>query len=448
MPTPTYLDDEEEVDDPEDTGPIPTRPKPRVLPSDLADDEDEEPAGAGGGAAPVASAHGAPSSDPVYARLQELAGDRPVRPKPKWFQTLAAAGFGGLAGWSNAAGRSRSPIDIDASTDNILAPGYKEKVKEYESKVAPVEAQANVIGQRAKANQAEATTEYRRAGAQAARDRGAYFRHRAETDQKQWVQQKDGSLLNTVTGETRHQAATPEELFKQAKALGASDDQARGYSLTRKWTAAPSNRPVNVSAGGMAVDPQTGRVIATNPKGPKEVDPEIAENRRASRELRESADLDRVAQSKETNEQQLHASRQRELTQAMVRLGAQSEQQLPPEMLADVNRRYAKQLQVVQDNFANSLRRRGRPAEDWDVDPDTLEYRRRGEGAPGAAAPVVAPTVRQPAPGRQTPPAPQAGAQVRQYTEQEVRAYSRAKGLTPAQVENAVAIARQRGSLR
>lgn len=437
----TYLQDDEDLADEEEQDPPPAlRPK---RPPPVTDDDDyagpETPATAR--QAPMA-----PSADPVYARLQELAGERPVRPKPKWWQQLGAAGFGAAAGWSNAAGRTKHPIDIESVNDNILAPGYKEDVKRFESEVAPVEAQAQVSGQRAKANQAEATAEYRRAGASAAADRGAYWRSKSKAEQLQWTSRKDGSLYNKITGETKAPASTPEQRYKQAIDIGGSEDQARAYALTQRWVPAPaaSNRPVSVAAGAIAVDPQTGKVIARNPKAPKEVDPELEENRRASREMRENADLDRVSSTKEANERTIHTQREKEIAATVTRLGAQSAEQLPPEVMTAINQRYARQLQTVQDNFANSIRRRGKPAEDWDVDPDTLEYRQRGQGQlPGAARPVTAPAIRKP-----QGPAGQQGAPAQQYSEQEVRAAAKAKGLNPQQEENAVVIARQRGQLR
>jgi hypothetical protein len=408
MPT-SYLDDEEDTADAPEEEPVPIRKRRPVLPQAayLDEDEDGDPTsyppiarGPAVGVPPV------PSADPIYQRLQELSGKMPIRPKPKWWQGLAAGAFGAGAGWSNAASRTRHPIDIGAVAENITAPGYGEEMKRFRSEVAPIEAQAQIAAQRAKnesqiaaerakAGQAEATSEYRRAGAEAARKHGDYWAHRAEAEQKQWVPQKDGSVLNTITGERRGSPQTPDDKYKEAKALGATDEEARAWALgfkpaAKTTTGAPF---FNVPPGGVAIDRNTGKVIYSNPKPPKEVDPDVAANREQLHDQREAQDLDRIANSKETNEQKLHASRAREVAAAIARTASVSEQDLAkrqPAVFAEINKRYAQQLQRVQNNFADALRRRGRPAEDWDVDPLTLEYRQRSAAPPLPAPPPPA----------------------------------------------------------
>lgn len=94
--------------------------------------------------APRSTVQPPPITGPANARLQEVLGERPVLTQPKWWQRLAGAAAGGAAGYSNASGRMRNPIDIDQLTQNILAPGYNSKLAEWQSRVAPLEQQAQL----------------------------------------------------------------------------------------------------------------------------------------------------------------------------------------------------------------------------------------------------------------------------------------------------------------
>ncbi len=87
----------------------------------------------------------------------------PVMTKPKWWQTALAAGIGGGAGWVNAAGRIRNPIDINAATQGILHPGYEGRLEEWQSRVMPMQQQ---MAAQEKYEQIEAQAEERRAHAQ------------------------------------------------------------------------------------------------------------------------------------------------------------------------------------------------------------------------------------------------------------------------------------------
>lgn len=93
----------------------------------------------------------APPAGPDYSALSHAYSNYPVKQEPKWWQRLAAAAAGGAAGWSNAAGRSRNPINIGQMDENILYPGYDQKVGEFESRMLPVEKQAELAGQQQQA---------------------------------------------------------------------------------------------------------------------------------------------------------------------------------------------------------------------------------------------------------------------------------------------------------
>ncbi len=105
------------------------------------------------------------SIDPLKALLAQ----RPVETAPKWWQRLAAAGAGFAGGWTNAAGRTR-PLDIATAQENILHPGFKNKLEEWQSRVAPAEALMQLESQKMtaqdKAEQIAAQAEERTAHAQ------------------------------------------------------------------------------------------------------------------------------------------------------------------------------------------------------------------------------------------------------------------------------------------
>jgi hypothetical protein len=76
---------------------------------------------------------------PANQALAAELAKQPVLPEPKWWQRLAGAGAGAAAGYSNAAGRTRNPIDLNELSQNILAPGYGQKLAEWKSRVAPLQ---------------------------------------------------------------------------------------------------------------------------------------------------------------------------------------------------------------------------------------------------------------------------------------------------------------------
>lgn len=85
---------------------------------------------------------------PDYGKLEDIYRQFPQLTKPKWYQRLggAAAGFG--AGWSNAASRTKHPIDIPAMEHNILHPGYDDEVAKWQAQAFPEEKIAGLEGQR------------------------------------------------------------------------------------------------------------------------------------------------------------------------------------------------------------------------------------------------------------------------------------------------------------
>lgn len=108
-----------------------------------------------------------------------LAAERPVLNKPKWWERAGAAALGAGAGWSNAASRTKQPIDIEAAGDNILHPGYQSKLAQWQSRMVPAQEQVKILGEQVGAQRAadvaESQIEQRRAQAEAERKRGLYW---------------------------------------------------------------------------------------------------------------------------------------------------------------------------------------------------------------------------------------------------------------------------------
>jgi hypothetical protein len=81
--------------------------------------------------------------DPRYtgavSKYEELLSQYPTKGTPNWWQRVAAGALGGLAGWSNAASRTKHPIDIGATTQGILYPGYEGQLQSWLSRVQPVQ---------------------------------------------------------------------------------------------------------------------------------------------------------------------------------------------------------------------------------------------------------------------------------------------------------------------
>lgn len=83
----------------------------------------------GGAIAPARGAAMGPVPPSVRDQLAAL--KQPVREKPSLLRQLAAGAIGGAAGYVNAAGRVRHPIDMTAAENAIKYPGYGQQVQDY-----------------------------------------------------------------------------------------------------------------------------------------------------------------------------------------------------------------------------------------------------------------------------------------------------------------------------
>jgi hypothetical protein len=378
------------------------------------------------------------------SRLKEVYGQRPQLPQPKWWQNAlgAAAGFG--AGWSNAASRTRNPIDIGQLRQNILAPGYSQKLAEWQSRVTPLEQQAQVEGAKQEAwwknQQLQAQTEMMR-------KHGDYWESRTQLERNQWkIDEKTGILYNTITGERSTPPPTADDRYRTAKALGSPDDEARYYAYNGNLagygsTLSPADKPTILPPGAILIGPDH-KEIASNPKPDK--DTSIADELKLARlEEQQNRASDRIESTKAAQEQTILQDRHADVAKLLTAAGVSTEGELwadptNAEKLKAINRRYAPRLQTMQNQYAASIRNRGGAAPGYDVNPDTLQAVPRGGGttqppttAPAAPAPRAAPAS-QAAPGKSAAPS---------YTEAQVRAAAVAKHKDP---DAAVRIARER----
>ena len=150
-----------------------------------------------------------PSYSDAMAKLEAAIGERPQMTKPKWWQNAlgAVAGFG--AGWSNAASRTKNPIDIGALEQNILHPGYAQKLAMWQSRIEPLQQQAQI---EAGKQQLETQERFREAQKDYYRQHGLYWAHRAQVEQNQWkLDPKTGTVYNTITGERQSPPPTPQK---------------------------------------------------------------------------------------------------------------------------------------------------------------------------------------------------------------------------------------------
>lgn len=111
-----------------------------------------------------------PEYNQAYSDVKAVLPGRPVLTEPHWWQKAIAGGLGGLAGWSNAASRTRHPIDIGAMTQAVEHPGYQERLQDWQSQVAALQGPMNLEAQRQnaalKAEQIAAQAEGRRGTAE------------------------------------------------------------------------------------------------------------------------------------------------------------------------------------------------------------------------------------------------------------------------------------------
>lgn len=346
-----------------------------------------------GGGMPTVRPPGPDRYTAALNKLEDLQSARPVLNNPKWYQRLAAAGAAGAAGWTNAAGRTR-PIDVAGVTQGVLHPGYTDKMAQWESKVAPAQATAALEGQRAQAGIAQqkmqSDAELKHAQTIAAMQHGQYWLGRSQMERNQWkIDPKTGNLYNTVDGRIVNRAVTPEDRAVIARSLGATPQETKEYALNGKFTTpaekagpAPNrwtlllkahNNDAKAALSQYNAEELAKKQAGRTPKETTELDIALKEDRL---ERARNAELDRIEKDKTRQEGLVQQRRTQEINNLFGPGRMTQDQFNTPAGIAArvaVNRKYAPELQNIQNNYASEARRRHIQVEDFKINPDTLE---------------------------------------------------------------------------
>jgi hypothetical protein len=131
-------------------------------------------------------------------------------------------------------------------------------------------------------------------------------------------------------------------------------------------------------------------------------DPLVAERRQQAFEEAERRAFQNIDKEKENAEKKIRDERRREIASILAKNGGFATEEdvheairtkdaaflkdaeRAKEAIQKINRKYAPRLQNVQDKYARSIRSRGKQAEDYTVDPDTLEYKAAAPANGGA----------------------------------------------------------------
>lgn len=398
---------------PSDVGQVDSRPDWMKSPDTLKRNPDA-PTPPGDEAADL---HGVPNPPPGIPGAAERMADYrdqirlyPEKTDPKWWQRLAGAAAGAGAGWSNAASRTRHPIDIGSLQENILHPGYAEKVQKWNSQFAPMQAAVNIDASQRAAQLAQAK-EQSAAGLQSAQAELAQARAKAASlpsksmvDVTPEMATASKGLLRPgmkITGQDLKElihdtltTPTPDKIqtvkilteeFSKAtgQPIGAEVPTAVYETAIRNMKAAnPTKWAAYVQAAGgdpaKALELARQDAISTHAA---ERDPGVAEAR-AQRTEDQRINANQVTDTHKLQAEQAARSH----FDAAVRGGAN-----PVEAKAAL----ANTLQGIQDSYARTVRARGGAAQDFDINPKTLAAVPRG-GAPsppptaGPANPYIA----------------------------------------------------------
>lgn len=352
-------------------------------------------------------------------------GGQPVMKAPNWLERVASVGIGGLAGWSNAAKRA-APINIPAVTESVLHPGYARKTEEFQSQIAPIEAQLNVAGQQQtagfKAQQIANETALKASQARQAEAHGRYWLHRAQTEQLRYRINAKGQVIDALTGEVKNGPPTARDLYDEAKTVpGMSEDMAQYYALNNRNMAgygstlanpgsktllSATERAAYMAAG---IDPENQPPVGDarwakvhgflKPATP--VDPYVEERRRQLIDEANNKANEAPLQNKLRIEKSIMDQRNKEVDQYLRSVGpglSESDVASTPNGFAAIqaiNRRHAGALQNNQDAYVAIEKNRNvdTTGNEYKYDPNTLE-----------AIPVTAPAQPQPpaaaSPGR------------------------------------------------
>ena len=232
-------------------------------------DEPSEPEGAKGvspsGGAPITDAimngdttpeAGGKVAEPVqpptdgkpsfWERYRQGVEHTPVLTKAPWWRDLAARGMGAAAGWVNAAGHLRNPINAGAAEEEIRHPGFSQQQEVWESQMAPIRAGLSAeMGQREaqlKAQDTAAQAALRYGQADLAHQRGHFYQTSA--DGRWGIDDKAHIMFNWRTGESKPLPDDPVQRY-QAVLAATHDEVLAKEAGWPSYKAPPAARPVS-----------------------------------------------------------------------------------------------------------------------------------------------------------------------------------------------------------
>jgi hypothetical protein len=321
-----------------------------------------------------------------YDQLRAALGQAPHATAPKWWQSVAAGAAGFGAGWSNAAGRTKHPIDIAAMDEGILHPGYQQKLQEWHSRVAPLQQitgldQSQVEMER-RNRQLDTQEAWNKARAEAEHQRGVMWAARARAYDQ-------GKLTGKVASTPEERAAIADKYNfpPDMKQYYIANSNLSGYGSTLANPGRNADGSFTLSPGAERFD-ASGKQIANNPKV-------VDEGVQASRALAQELQRQRLLE----NEQRMSGSIEKTKADAEDRVRREREQLVKPVLskyvrsseselydikdpvkkaaamkaLQAINQALAPRLQAAQDTYARAIRQGGGTADDYDIDPLTLK---------------------------------------------------------------------------
>lgn len=166
----------------------------------------------------------------TWERYREAESHMPTMGHAPWYMDLASRAAGAAAGWTNAAGRIRNPIDVNAVREGVLHPGFARKEEEFQSGMAPIRAElAAEMGQREqsiKQLDMQSQAEQRHNQGQMAAARGHWYE--AQAGQKWQVDHQAGVIYNKDTGQlsTLPNSNDPVAVYQQVLKLTGDKEAA------------------------------------------------------------------------------------------------------------------------------------------------------------------------------------------------------------------------------